>query len=181
MASKKWTIQERLHAEWTSELVGYPWNDPRRPAVTDADGKTLTVQVSGGKAWFVVERLTALSQVSYRAEAAHTPDAGPCATVREDAGAVVLSNGVVAIRVPASVSPGAAAGDRDLPAPLQALRWGEGPWIGAGRLHTSPDQTITDIRFHIVEEGPLWCTYAVTYVADEHDYRIDYRLDAGAP
>lgn len=180
-ATTKWTIREYLKADWSNELVGFPWSGPQRPAVTDASGKPLTAQLSGGKAWFVVERLTSLGQVTYRAAATDSATGKPCATARADAGSMVLANGVVAIRVPATAVLSAAATGQTLPAPLQGVRWGKGSWIGTGQLHASPDQVITDVRFEVVEEGPLWCTYAVTYQAGEHDYRIEYRLDAGAP
>jgi hypothetical protein len=179
MNEKSWVIRELLNTTWTEELVGFPWAEEDAPAVTGPDGQPVVTQLSAGKVWFVVEKLPALGEVAYRAGASATP-APPCVTVRREQDTAVLSNGVISLRVPAALSGGDTPDGQVLPGPLLALRRGEGPWVGEGRLFASPDQTISDIRFETVEEGPLWCVYAVTYVAGENEYRVEYRLEVGA-
>jgi hypothetical protein len=94
---------------------------------------------------------------------------------------MILSNGVFSLKVPASQQCAPSGEGQILPAPMLAMQQKDGPWIGTGKLQISPDQTITEIRFETIEEGPLWCAYAVTYKAGESDYRVEFRLDAGKP
>ena len=61
------------------------------------------------------------------------------------------------------------------------VRQADGAWFGRGSFHGSPEQTITDIRFETVEEGALWCSYAVVYQAGERAYRVEFRFEAGMP
>jgi hypothetical protein len=178
---RQFRLREHLNHEWADELVGFPWEGRTCPWVTGPDGRELPAQLSGGKVWFVVDRLPALGSAEFQAEgeaAARTP----CASAAREGDAMVLSNGRIGLRVPASQSCAAAAGSEEqaLPGPLLGIRHGDGPWIGRGVLRASPDQAISEIRFETVEEGPLWCAYAVRYLAGDKEYRVAYRLDAGA-
>ncbi len=178
--SRTWQLREHLGHEWTDELVGFPWPDSRAPRVTDGDGRACTVQLSGGKAWFRVACLPAFGAVSYQACPAQGQAAAPCARAQGEGDTIVIGHDAIALRVPGSQS--CPAGDETgqrLPAPILGVRRADGAWLGSGTFCGSPDQTISAIRFETVEEGPLWCTYAVTYLAGERDYRVEYRFEAG--
>ncbi len=181
MPAKTFTIQEHLNHEWTDELVGFAWPEAQAPVVAGPDGTRLASQVSDGKVWFKVDRLPAFGQVRYAVQPARRAAARPrpCATAKRDGRTMVVSNGRISLRLPASQACRAAAEGQRLPAPLLGLRRGRAAWIGKGTLAVTPDLKVREIRFETLEEGPLWCAYAVTYAAGEHDYRVTFRLDAG--
>jgi len=183
-----WQIREHLGHEWTDELVGFPWEGARAPRVTDDAGQACPAQLSGGKAWFRVECLPAFATLNYQAFARAGEDACdsgevlPCARAQMEGDTVIIGHEAIALRVPATQN--CAAGDetgQHLPAPILGVRLADGCWLGQGSFHGSPDQAITGIRFEIVEEGVLWCAYAVVYQAGERDYRVEYRFEAGNP
>lgn len=172
-------IQELLGHEWTDELVGFPWAAADLPAIVDEAGAPLAAQLSDGKVWFKVAHLAAFGPVTFKA--ARGGAAQPaCASAALEGDAMVLSNGVIDVKVPAARTCAPASEGQCLPGPLMGLRRIGGPWIGAGSLCVSPDLAISAIRFETVEEGPHWCMYAVTYAADAaRTYRVEYRLRAG--
>jgi len=172
-------MREHLGHEWRNELVGFSWRLADAPVVTDPAGKRLPAQLSGGKVWFVVERLPSFGRQAYRWRMPERATRRkPSATARKDGNSMVLSNGTISIRVPATRK--VRKGCRSLPAPIQGLRSKSAPWIGGGVLYPCPDQHVEQIRFEALERGPLWCTYSVTYEAGERTYEVHYRLDAGS-
>ncbi|OPZ30471.1 MAG: hypothetical protein BWZ02_00758 [Lentisphaerae bacterium ADurb.BinA184] len=182
MSCCRFVIQERLGHTWRDEVVGFPWDGGVTPAIRPAGGGApLPAQLSGGRVWFTVAELPALGRAEFIAEPADSAPPAPCATATPDGDTLVVSNGVLAVRVPATQRFAAVSEGQRLPAPLLGVRRGQAPWIGNGWLCASPDQTLSDVAFSTLEEGPLWCRYRLTYHAGEHEYEVELRLDAGSP
>lgn len=181
MTKAAFAIHEHLGHEWRDELIGFPWEGAAAPAIVDQRRKCLPTQLADGKVWFKVDHLPADGCVRYRC-GADAAEQEPCARARRDGKSMALDNGRVAIRVPASAAcRRRGSNGQVLAGPVMGVRQGRGKWLGAGRFRGSADQEIAAIRFEVVEEGPLWCRYAVTYEADDGAYRVEYRLDVGAP
>ena len=54
------------------------------------------------------------------------------------------------------------------PAPLLALSREDGKWVGAGKLEGPAGLTVLKLDTHVVEQGPLFVRYAITYTFSEN-------------
>jgi hypothetical protein len=65
----------------------------------------------------------------------------------------------------------------DAPAPLLAIAREPGKWAGAGKLEGPPDLVVETLDAHLVESGPLFARYAVTYTfSGNRSYAVELKI-----
>ncbi|HEY3417811.1 MAG TPA: hypothetical protein VGM23_13080, partial [Armatimonadota bacterium] len=171
------SLSDHLAHTWENELVTFPIVDlPAGPlAIVDETGVLRPCQISAGRVSFVVDRLPALGSREFMLVARETPTSP--VVVKESAGVVELSNGLISLRLPASQ-----AASPTLPGPLLGVRRGDGPWIGGGRIHFSSHLVPEAMETCEVESGALWTTWQVAYrCAGGERYTLTVRLYADKP
>jgi len=75
-------------------------------------------------------------------------------------------------------------GDRDLnlpvaqaPAPLLALAREAGQWVGSGKLEGPGNLVVQHLNAHVVEQGPLFVAYSVTYTfTGDRSYTVELKI-----
>ncbi|MCC5850138.1 MAG: hypothetical protein JJU29_18795 [Verrucomicrobia bacterium] len=98
-----------------------------------------------------------------------SPETPSPLAVRESGDYLEFTNGLLIGRVPLR-----AAGD-DVPAPIQALRHRESPWLGAGTWRNAPE--LKSYRVNVVGAGPVQITVIQEYeFADGYSLRLRLRL-----
>jgi len=166
------TLTDHLDHDWTDELVGYPV-DARSATVLDEQGRNLLCQLADGKVWFIVDRLPALGEQQFRIVADDTPATTTAATASSDGNTLILSNGVLSLRVPCALG-------EEIPAPILGVRLGDGPWLGQGTLRVHADAVPDAIAIEATETGPLWTRWRLSYTrAGQPVYVVSLRLFAG--
>ena len=159
------TITDYTGRGFAPDLVQYtiapPANDPARLRVLAAEGKSIPVQVSAA-AKDGSRTLSFVAEVAPNATAAYTVrDDGAGAVpagvqARAGQGGLELSNGLLAVRMPAeqqkTYQTPVAAGT--LPAPILAFRSGASGWLGAGKLRTSRPVKAWSVK--LLEQGPVF-------------------------
>ena len=160
------TVQDHLAHTWRDELVGFnlpaPFEPDNWPAVQDYRGRLqpsqITEEQGRRRLFFVVDELPAGDRLVYAlAGGKGEPWPDPFEVECSD-GTVTLGNGRTALRVPASCEELGA-----FPAPVLGVRRGDGPWLGAGRLRLPDALVPKSVVSELVERGPLWMTWRLTY------------------
>jgi hypothetical protein len=177
-------LRDHLNHTWKNELVGFPLDKPvpdgMSLCVRDERGQPAPCQLrsdsQGVRAFFQVDELPALGRRTFRLETTtQAPQSGHRPSCRQDGDAVVLSNGLISVRVPANRENVAR-----FVAPVLAVRRGAGPWIGEGRIFLSDVLQPKAIESACGEQGPLWLTWQLRYLCQAGEqFRVDLRLYAG--
>ncbi len=123
--------------------------DPQRTVVTE-DGKPVPFQVGETGGVWVATTIGAGVSHTYEVRPGKPPAAEPLVTIREEAGACVLDNGLLAVKVPA----GPAGGGGPVPGPILAVRSEGGAWMGASRWTTR--WPMASVRTTVLGRGPLF-------------------------
>ncbi len=169
-------LREPLGRDWPGEIVTYELPaDLRRARVrVTLEGRETPSQRSGGAVAILVENLRAGEEREYLLTAIagrggkRAADADPFFTFAKSGASVVFSNGVVSLKLPTRAAEG----------PIAAVRHGDGPWMGRGRMEV-PCPAVS-VRTRLVEQGPLWATAEVLYAfAGGYRYRMRLTLRSG--
>ncbi|HEY3415861.1 MAG TPA: hypothetical protein VGM23_03160, partial [Armatimonadota bacterium] len=168
-------VKEPLGQSWAREIVTYPF--PQGAVATVQlrwNGREIPCQMDGDRLAVLLERLepgeARTYQITLGKAGASSPTSG--IAIRETPDALEVDTGLLAIRVPATQIPGT-----PVPGPLLAVRRGDGPWLGQGRLE-SP-LSVTGITTSITG-GSLWTTVAVRYTFEgDYTYTVRYLLQPG--
>ncbi len=194
-------LDERFGVAHPQQIVEVSLPHPLAPGawfLRDAGGGVKPVQVFAGRQRIALQTdLPAGSTRSWRLAPKDTTAAlSDAVSVRTNAGALELSNGLIGIRLPAPGSPASTTA-----APLLGLRWRDGSWLGAGTNRIvfaggHPDLRIRGLEVRIVEPGPLVAIAEVIYTLDRPELRYGqtvlapkgpgrylarFRLEAGQP
>ena len=181
------TIREYTGRGFAPDLVHYSVRPAGRSArglrVADADGRLLPIQVSDrDERGFVT--LSFVAEAPAGKTAAYTmrddgrgrPPGGGL-TVEKTRLGIVLSNGLLSVRVPRAArkkwrTPVPAA---ELPAPVLAFRSGESEWLGAGKVLTT--RRVKAWRVSLAQDGPVYAdvNYEVEW-AEGGFYRARIRV-----
>ncbi|NQU38810.1 MAG: hypothetical protein HQ523_02550 [Lentisphaerae bacterium] len=174
------TVSDHLAHRWCDELVGFEIADPPEGAydIVDEEGQRWPCQIdrSGDvpRACFIVDDLAPLGTRTY-ALVDSAADADPF--VVDEGGQIEVGNGLISVRLPSSQDPVDA-----VPAPILALKLGDGPWMGRGRALFSSDLHLASVETQCTEAGPLWQTWLVAYTCSGGQwYRAGIRLFANQP
>ena len=176
------TVEDHLDHRWTDELVGFDiakLPGDQTLSVRDDQGALQPCQVrreeQRTRVCFVVKDLPPLSRKTFELLPVAPPSGAQAPWSRVEGGGVELGNGLISVRVPA-----ACERPSPIPAPVQSVRRGAGPWIGEGRVHWSTALTLIRVESALVESGPLWLAWRVRYVCEKDaDYTVTIRLYAG--
>lgn len=181
-AHGQWTLDDVTGRTWKNEMVTFPL-EPSQLKVLEAgtplvgpDGKATPTQILPGRDG-KPSRIAFLAEVgpfqkvsySFRKDAAA---AVSDLQVEDGKDFIVLSNGLVGIRLRKRLEPGQA--------PIEALRTRKGEWVGGAALGTS--LPVLAYQAEIVSQGPV-----IAEVRCEADFgegrfwRIVFRLQAGEP
>ena len=179
------TIRDWTGRGFAPEVISYdvPSAGAGRLRVTGPDGSPLPVQIMPGatKARAVLlfpADLPLAATITYKVSDSGT--AGPAeAGLRADGDSLVLSNSLLAVRVP-KVQQRKGVAARHLPAPILAFQSAGGPWRGAGRV--IGETTAESFRVIQVAAGPVRAEirYEIDY-AGGGTYRCNVRVDAREP
>ncbi len=172
------TLCEPLGRHWPREIVAYPWRRSMEPRRVSHQGRDVPFQRIGDVLSILVEDLAPGEQRVYEldgrggARAAAGGDHG-IRLIRSGA-RMVFTNGVIALALPASQRLTRST-QAVIPGPLLAIRRGEGPWLGGGRLAFR--FAVRSVHTRRTERGPLWSTAEVVYTFEGgYTYRVCFLL-----
>ncbi len=179
-------LREPLGQDWDAQIVRYPLPEvePGSPVDVACAGASVPSQWDGDLLALRVDGLRAGEERVFEVALGEaTPSTTSGVSVTETPDAVLVDNGAMSLRLPASA-------DTDLTCPLPgallAVRRGQGPWLGQGRLETNLPCTALTTR--VTESGSLWTTVEVTYTfaaGDAEDvcspcYCVQFRIQPDA-
>ncbi|HPD17803.1 MAG TPA: hypothetical protein PLE19_22935 [Planctomycetota bacterium] len=187
---RTFTIREPFGLAWGPDRVNYPLvlregeKPPVVAAVQDAHGALLPAQLTPslappgeGAARRVTLSFMATLKPDEVGQWTYRPDLGgqkpPASDLRvvEREGVVELTTSKFGIRVPAS-------GAKEPPAPILAVRLGDGRWIGRGWWQT--ERPCLGYKAAILERGPVFAKVALSYdFPDNTAYKATIELSAG--
>lgn len=167
------TLKEYLGENWTQERVSFPVTLPKSMktdalAVRDAYGVVLPAQytfLGDGKG--TVSFITDLSAKAQRAFTLIPAPGKPNSDLymKKVGDNIELGTSRIAVRCPLTAPiPPTGAAAADIPAPVLAVRVGNSPWIGAGKL-ASPLK-VTMLAGFVIQQGPVSIKYKLTYTFD---------------
>ncbi|MHB9134231.1 MAG: hypothetical protein ACYDBB_24440 [Armatimonadota bacterium] len=171
------TLTETLGQAWPCEIVSYALPAALRGQALQVtlDGQPVPSQVSGETLSIQVNQLSPGERRTYNVRMTDTlPSVDNGVSLSERSDGVIFTNGVIALKLPASgkSQPGV------IPGPILAVLRGNGPWRGEGRLEGTPP--VISIATRLVEAGPLWSTAEVTYSFEgDYTYRVRLTLRPG--
>ncbi|OPZ83861.1 MAG: hypothetical protein BWY76_02090 [bacterium ADurb.Bin429] len=177
----RWTIalRETLGLAWATEIVAYPFPAGSGLGLrVTCRGETVPWQYADGKLHLLVLALASGEALEFDVtldDTAQSPSETPGIAIREIDGAVLISNGLLSLKLPSSalLEPGI-----PVPGPLQGVCLGDSPWMGRSRLE-SP-LVFRSVTTRLVEAGALWTSVEVQYDADEGHYAIRFLLRPNA-
>ncbi len=166
------TIKDWTGRGFAPDLVNYkikmPENGGKTIRVIDADGRSLPVQITPAAKGQAT--LSFVAEVAPGGTAKYElrnggPAAKPAVTVSKEGGALILSNQMLAVKLPAPMEnaydqPVAA---NTLPAPITAFRGTDGNWRGAASILTK--RAVKKLSIKQTANGPVFV---------ETLYRLDY-------
>ncbi|MCG2659196.1 MAG: hypothetical protein L6437_02990 [Kiritimatiellae bacterium] len=176
------TLTESLGKAWKNEIVSYPFPQGKGMTIAVSNaGRSVPCQQSGERLSLLVESLAPgerkeFSIVFSDEDRELTTTAG--IQIAGTPQQVVMSNGTLAIRMPAS-------GDElpsgePVPGPLLGVRFGNSPYLGKGCLE-SP-LAVRSIENRIMEFGALWTTLEVVYTFEGGAvYRVRFTMRPNMP
>ncbi|TVR07545.1 MAG: hypothetical protein EA401_14795 [Planctomycetota bacterium] len=130
----------------------------------------LPSQWEAGQLWVLADlEKQVRTQIRVDADAQYSGDTA--LAVHQDGAWIELHNDRIAVRIPATA-------DHGVPAPIAALRHGDGPWMGAGSWRNPPDLEAYQVQ--VVGSGPVQITVHQDYhFADGQRLRLRLRLRPG--
>jgi hypothetical protein len=191
------SLHDAIGHDWTNELVSFSVSQfpsgrayADRLRIVDSAGKGYPVQVAEASThadgslsacvvWTRVN-LPANGSIELILEAgqATAPDV-PARASRDDA-SLTLENGLIAVRLPVFKPLSGPVALKDLPAPIQAVRIADKPWMGKSWFVGG--STITGVTAEITAVGPLFAEAVVDYfAADARFYSVRVKVPIGEP
>ena len=154
-----------MHAASESDMVVYA-GDQRLPSQWEAEA-------AGFSLWASLDLPARSAQtVAIRPADAASHEPASALAITTDGNHLVLTNGLIAVRIPAQVTAGA------VPPPIASIRHGEGPWLGQGAW-----QGVGELASYTVEvlgDGPVQLTLLQHFIfADDSSLRLRLRLRPG--
>lgn len=178
------SLKETLGKNWAREIVSFPLPPELKGKRVEVTWNRVSVpsQVRGSELSVLVQDLRAGEEREYEAVAAvhdrRSPVIEPSAALdrryrfERRANHAVFSNGILSLKLPAKRT------SSTLPGPILAVRRGNGPWVGRGRLESS--FAVRSIQTRLIERGELWATAEVRYTFEgDHTYRVRIQLRPG--
>ena len=188
---QSFTVQDYLSHPWTDELIHFPFDVAAKSpqlTLTDTGGVPVPCQLSdirrdakthrvSGNVWTVVS-LAPDARADFQLRPG-SPLNHTDLTLTTEAGALVLANDHLSIRLP--LWPGimkTAAPLAGLPAPIAAVRGATGDWMGSGAWIDEGNQhTVTQATTEVIERGPVRCGVRQHLIfADGHTYFLSIEL-----
>ncbi|MBI4026945.1 MAG: hypothetical protein HY360_18310 [Verrucomicrobia bacterium] len=169
------TLKEPLGKHWHGEIATctLPSEIRHCPVRVSQNGAATACQKSGGLLAILVENLQPGEERTCEIHASDKRKETAENGVRfVSSGAdAVFTNSLIALKLPATQQRRLQV----VPGPILAVRRGNSPWLGRGRLE-SPF-AVRSIKTQIVEKGELWTTVEVVYTFDGgHTYRVRIQM-----
>lgn len=165
-ALQTFTVEDHLGRHWENEIVHFDFDvaDTGDLKLTDEAGQAVSAQFSGVKtgAGHTKGRVWTLANLKAGGKAVFELQSGPGAAktdLRVEAGEseVVLSNGLMAVRLPRWPGTLKAGGDLQLlPAPLVSVRGRSGDWLGGAKwFNDGGEMKVKEAATTVLEQGPV--------------------------
>lgn len=176
----RFTLKEPLGQRWPREIVSLalPDDSPTNEYRVLWNGCSVLAQRNGANLAIRVENLRPGEERAY--DVVRFPHDGTAPRscgidVTRNGDEVLVTNGRIALRLPASRKRLPSGRGPAIPGPLIAVRRGNGPWMGNGRIE-SPFRA-RSVATRVVDRGPLWTTVEVCYRFEEgYAYRVQFQL-----
>ena len=178
------TLKDWTGRGFAPDLVNYACDGKRvdRLRLVGPDGQPVAMQVGDGALSFIAE-LPANTNVTYTLRDDGTGERGVSGLrVAKEGEALVLANGLLAVRVPAEqtktfTTPVAAA---TLPAPILGFQSARSGWLGGGKIFA--ERKVKALRVVLAVQGPVFCTvrYELEFAAGGY-YRATVRVEDRVP
>jgi hypothetical protein len=166
------TLCETLGRAWGREIVSYPFPQGEgKGVIVTLDGAPVPCQMAGGRLHVLVDGLAPDETRVYQAVIGGEPACGitPGITFGMTASNATFSNGLLSLNLPN----GPQRAGEPVRGPIVAVKAGDGPWLGQGRIESPLAALGADLR--ITEAGPLFTTVEVA-IAFEGGYHYIVEL-----
>lgn len=173
------TLREPLGQSWTCEIVSFPIPAGLggKPLHVTLNGYPVPYQIHGDNLALEIRDLNPGEERIYDVrQLTGTPAADDNGIrITRSGNEVIMTNGLLSLRLAADVGK---ADRKSIPGPLIAVRRGQGPWLGRGRLE-SPF-AVRSVKTGVIETGALWTTVEVACRFEGgYAYRMSFRLRPG--
>jgi hypothetical protein len=173
------TLREALGKQWPREIVSYPLPaELRRKLVrVSRNGHRVPCQRSGSSLAILVENLHPNEERVYEVRLGRPMESASHVRLSRQADHFIFANDVIALTLPSNAGGRLrrATASSNLPGPVVAVRRGNGPWLGRGRLESQ--FAVRSIRTRLIEQGELWSTAEVLYTFEgNYTYRVRIQL-----
>jgi hypothetical protein len=159
LSAGEWTLENIIERDYSDHCFRLPMDAPDGPFRVLEDGEEIpctVIEQDGEKQIWVRTTIPAGGKHTYRVEPGKPKEFPPAVQVRPVGDAIELSNGQVAVRVPA-------AAERGTPCPITAVKAG-GKWVGRGFWNT--EAPLKSFEAEVLDDGRVFGRVRLRYVFD---------------